>query len=87
MRLAGRVNRLEKKHGVHEHRYTRSAQMAVDSRYPEDQLNQFIAEHGFDDPNCILVVTSLVTTNPAAPIIKPYVIQETDLSKWLKAKV
>ena len=80
MRLAGRVNRLEKKHGVHEHQHTRSAQMAVDSRYPEDQLNQFIAEHGFDDPDCILVVHSIVSPNDANPIIEPYVIRETDLS-------
>ncbi len=78
MKLAGRVNRLEKKHGD-----TRSAQMAVDSRYPKDQLDRFIAEHGFDDPDCILVVHSIVTTNSADPIIEPYVIRETDLSKWL----
>ena len=83
MRLTGRVNRLEGKLGTKHFQHTRSACVGVDSRYPETQLNRFIAEHGFDDPDCILVVHSIVTTNSADPIIEPYVIRETDLSKWL----
>ena len=76
MRLAARVGRLEKKHGVHEHKHTRSATMQVDSRYPEDQLNQFIAEHGLDDPDCLLIIHSIVTTNDADEIIEPCVMSE-----------
>ena len=79
MRLAGRVTRLEKKHGVHEHKHTRSARVGVDSRYPKDQLNQFIDEHGFDALDCLLVVISFVTTNDADPITGPYVISENSL--------
>jgi len=77
MRLAGRVNRLEKKHGVREHKQTRWARVGVDSRYPKDQLNQFIAEHGFDDPDCLLFVISFVTTDDADPITGPYVMEES----------
>ena len=72
MRLAGRVTRLETKHGVHQH--TRFAMVGVDSRYPKDQLGQFTAEHGFDDPDCRLIVISFVTTNDADPITGPYVM-------------
>jgi hypothetical protein len=79
MRLAGRVTRLERRYGVDEHRYARSACVVVDSRYPDDQLHQFIAERGFDDPECFLVIRSLVTTKPAAPIIEPYVLREAAL--------
>ena len=79
MRLAGRVTRLKKKHKIHESRFTRSASVDVDSRYPEDQLNQFIAEHGFDDPDCLLVVRSYVNINPADPIIEPSVNREIAL--------
>ena len=80
MRLTGRVNRLEGKLGTKHFQHTRSASVVVDSRYPEDQLNQFIAEHGFDAPDCFLVIRSIVTTNPADPIIEPRVNRETDLS-------
>ena len=83
MRLTGRVNRLEGKLGTKHFQHTRSAEVVVDSRYPEDQLNRFIAEHGFDDPDCFLVIRSIVTTNAAKPITGPYVLRQTDLSKWL----
>jgi hypothetical protein len=71
------MNRLEKKHGIHEHRCTRSVIVGVDSRYPKDRLNQFIAEHGFDDPDCLLFVISFVTTDDADPITGPYVMEES----------
>ena len=74
MRLAGRVNRLERKLGTKHFQHTRSAIVGVDSRYPKDQLNQFTAEHGFDDPDCRLIVISFVTTNDADPITGPYVM-------------
>ena len=77
--LADRVTRLKKNHKIHERRFTRSASVDVDSRYPEDQLNQFIAEHGFDDPDCLLVVRSHVNINPVDPIIEPYANREIAL--------
>jgi hypothetical protein len=79
MRLAGRVTRLKQKYKIHERRFTRSASVSVDSRYPKDQLNQFIAEHGFDDPDCLLVVRSYANINPVDPIIEPYVNREIAL--------
>ena len=77
MRLKGRVNRLEGKFGIKKFNHTRSARVGVDSRYPEHQLDQFIAEHGFDAPDCLLIVISFVTTNDADPITEPYVMRET----------
>ena len=58
MRLAGRVNRLERKHRGRRNQFARSAFVTVDSRYPRNQLDRIIAEYGFDAPDCLLFVNS-----------------------------
>jgi len=58
VRLLGRVNRLEQKQGGRRNRFARSAFVTVDSRYPRDRLDRYIAEHGFDAPDCLLFINS-----------------------------